>query len=178
NCDAAGASKRKSMMQSLAALMPLHSYGSCLHNRDEPPVVPGCAPSDRACRKQGVLRRYKFYLAFENDVVEDYVSEKVFDGLLGGTLPVYRGAESVDKLMPSDSRPAIVKISDFGDDMEKLAAHLLRLAGDEEEYNKYFEWKEEDSVERFQAVLDMTAYKYTSLCRICERVQRDKEAGL
>lgn len=39
----------------------------------------------RAVNKQRVLSRYKFYLAFENNVIRDYVSEKVFDGLLSGT---------------------------------------------------------------------------------------------
>lgn len=38
----------------------------------------------RAVNKQRVLSRYKFYLAFENNVIRDYVSEKVFDGLLAG----------------------------------------------------------------------------------------------
>ncbi|GMI43906.1 hypothetical protein TrCOL_g196 [Triparma columacea] len=173
NCNAAGAGKRQTMMQELSKYMPLHSYGSCMHNHEEP-SMPGCKAGDRACNKQKVLRRYKFYLSFENDVIKDYVSEKVFDGLLGGTLPVYRGAESIDMFMPSDRSKAVVKMSDFGDDMKALAEYLLELADNEEEYNKYFEWKKEVALDRFQGVLDMTAYKYTSLCRICEKVHNDK----
>jgi CRISPR/Cas system CSM-associated protein Csm3 (group 7 of RAMP superfamily) len=76
--------------------------------------------------------------------------------------------------MPSDRSKAVVKMTDFGDDMKALAEYLLELADNEEEYNKYFEWKKEVALDRFQGVLDMTAYKYTSLCRICEKVHNDK----
>ena len=42
-----------------------------------------------------VLSHYKFYLAFENLAVPDYVSEKVFEGLFAGALPVYRGTNAI-----------------------------------------------------------------------------------
>ncbi|GMH81140.1 hypothetical protein TrVE_jg8653 [Triparma verrucosa] len=167
--EATGAEKRLAMMKELAKHIPVHSYGSCMNNRHEPKL------SDiRATNKQMILRRYKFYLSFENKIVDDYVSEKVFDGLLGGTLPVYRGAESVDKFMPSRTTPAVVKISDFGDDMKALSEYLLKLANDEQEYNKFFQWKTEESSDRFQSMLDMSAYKFTSLCRICQKVFEDQ----
>jgi negative regulator of replication initiation len=61
----------------------VHSYGTCLHNRDEP--SPQQIPDDprwpaiaqRRARKIKVLSHYKFYLAFENAPIDDYVSEKV-----------------------------------------------------------------------------------------------------
>ncbi|GMH84241.1 hypothetical protein TL16_g09863 [Triparma laevis f. inornata] len=169
NCRAAGAEKRLAMMEELSKYMPVHSYGSCLNNKQEPKL------SDvKATNKQMILQRYKFYLSFENNIIKDYVSEKVFDGLLAGSLPVYRGAESIDKFMPSETTPAVIKMSDFGDDMKALSDYLLKLANDESEYNKYFQWKTEDSNDRFQSVLDMTAYKYTSLCRICQKVLEDR----
>eukprot|EP00519_Triparma_laevis_P009544 CAMPEP_0182498912 /NCGR_PEP_ID=MMETSP1321-20130603/6956_1 /TAXON_ID=91990 /ORGANISM="Bolidomonas sp., Strain RCC1657" /LENGTH=430 /DNA_ID=CAMNT_0024703025 /DNA_START=104 /DNA_END=1396 /DNA_ORIENTATION=+ len=172
NCRAAGAETRLAMMEELSKYMPVHSYGSCMNNKKEPHL------SDvKAENKQRVLQRYKFYLSFENKIIKDYVSEKVFDGLLGGTLPVYRGAESIDKFMPSETTPAVVKMSDFEDDMKALSQHLLKLANDETEYNKYFQWKTEASQNRFQSVLDMTAYKYTSLCRICAKVLEDRGAS-
>ena len=53
-----------------------------MHNRDEPvmkddPSWPEVA--QRRARKVKVLSHYKFYLAFENSPVDDYVSEKVLD---------------------------------------------------------------------------------------------------
>ena len=61
----------------------VHSYGKCLNNRAEPgtDVIPEDprwpAVAQRRARKIKILSQYKFYLAFENAPVEDYVSEKV-----------------------------------------------------------------------------------------------------
>ena len=58
----------------------MHSYGSCLNNRQEPAIPEDPrwpAVAQRRARKIQVLSRYKFYLAFENAPIRDYVSEKV-----------------------------------------------------------------------------------------------------
>lgn len=113
------------------------------------------------------------YLAFENSAIKDYVSEKVFDGILAGTVPVYFGAPTVDKLLPSPS--AIVKISDFPGPRE-LAAYLTNVGRDKEKYESLLAWKNNPrstEVDAFQEVIDSTGYKYTSLCRICEKLAMD-----
>lgn len=110
------------------------------------------------------------YLAFENSAIKDYVSEKVFDGILAGTVPVYFGAPTVDKLLPNPS--AIIKISDFPGPRE-LAAHLSSIGKDQEKYENLLAWKHNPSktkIDAFQKVIDSTGYKYTSLCRICEKL--------
>ena len=151
----------------LSKYIPVHNYGKCLKNRDEPDM--GKKKGDRAANKQAVLQRYKFYLAFENNKIKDYVSEKVFDGLLGGTLPVYYGAESIDEFMPAGGeKKAVIKMDDF-ENIESLAKFLNELAVDESRYNEYFQWKNDPWSEKFQSIIDMTAYKYTSLCRFCQR---------
>lgn len=63
--------------------LQIHSYGKCLNNRAEPdsksipddPRWPAIA--QRRARKIKILSNYKFYLAFENAPIQDYVSEKV-----------------------------------------------------------------------------------------------------
>ena len=106
----------------------------------------------------------------ENAVVKDYVSEKVFDALLAGALPLYDGAPRVDRLLPDEG--AILRTADFPD-ASALAATLRRLAAGPEP--EHFRWRERaDRVPAFQRVLDMSAHKYTALCRVCERLQADK----
>jgi len=81
NCGAAGAEGRYQYVEKLMKLITIHSYGKCFKNRDEPgfkndPAWPPIA--QRRAKKIKVLSRYKFYLAFENLAVPDYVSEKVY----------------------------------------------------------------------------------------------------
>jgi hypothetical protein len=48
-----------------------------------------------------VLGRYQFNFAFENSIEDGYVTEKVFDALVSGTVPVYLGdAAHLKKLLP------------------------------------------------------------------------------
>ena len=49
-------------------------------------------------------RNYKFYLAFENSICPDYVTEKFFNTLLFSTVPiVYGGADYVANGAPPNS---------------------------------------------------------------------------
>lgn len=168
NCRNAGASDRLAFLGRLMNSYTTHSYGRCLHNKDEPPLQKG---HDRGEAKRNVIARHKFYLAFENDIQsKDYVSEKIYDAFLAGTLPVYRGTRTVDKLVPSPR--SLVHAADFEDNPEQLGRHLAYLARNRTAYEAYFDWRKPPfdtpaTRAQFQKILDMTAYKYTALCRIC-----------
>jgi hypothetical protein len=148
----------------------VHSYGRCLKNRDEPPRG-NRSPNEN---KRFVLSQYKWYLAFENNVIKDYVSEKVFDGILAGTVPVYQGAPTVAKLLPSAD--AVVQVGNFQSPKE-LAAYLKEVGSDRTKYEALLEWKShatQSKLDAFQEVIDMTGYKFTSLCRICHKLSLDE----
>lgn len=168
NCRNAGAQDRLDFLKRLMNQYPVHSYGRCLHNKNEPAAEKG---QQRGESKRRTLANYKFYLAFENDgSSKDYVSEKVYDAILAGTLPVYRGTETVKKLLPAPD--AVVHVADFDDDPLRVARHLQYLTRNQSAYNSYFRWREKPRDQpavraSFQTILDMTAYKYTALCRIC-----------
>lgn len=51
--------------------------------------------------KYEVLSRYQFCLCFENMAMTGYVTEKLFDCLYVGTIPVYWGAPDIAELIPS-----------------------------------------------------------------------------
>jgi hypothetical protein len=51
--------------------------------------------------KLATLTRYKFTLAIENTRFRGYISEKLFDCFLAGTIPVYDGAPDVSSYVPS-----------------------------------------------------------------------------
>ena len=52
--------------------------------------------------KYETLSNYQFSLCFENMAMEGYVTEKIFDCLYAGTIPLYLGAPNIDSLIPSD----------------------------------------------------------------------------
>ncbi|WP_374334978.1 glycosyltransferase family 10 domain-containing protein [Leeia sp.] len=54
-----------------------------------------------ACEsKYTVLGGYDFALCFENMTMQGYVTEKIFDCLYAGTIPVYLGASDIASLIP------------------------------------------------------------------------------
>jgi hypothetical protein len=80
----------------------------------------------------------------------------------------------VDHLLPGDT-PSVIKIGEISGGPAQLAAQLRHLAANKTAYESYFQWKRAphnnaDSQARFQRILDMTAYKYTALCRVCHHL--------
>merc|ERR1712070_99034 len=127
--------------------MPVDSYGKCLHNKDEPPKGK-LSPNEN---KRKVLSQYKWYLAFENNIIKDYVSEKVFDGILAGVVPVYYGAPTVKNVLPGPN-PGVVEVSDFASPKD-LAEFLMAIGKDQAKYEAYLGWKINKSqadVDKFQ----------------------------
>lgn len=50
--------------------------------------------------KYDVLSRYNFALCFENMAMKGYITEKIFDCLYAGTIPLYLGAKDIADLIP------------------------------------------------------------------------------
>jgi hypothetical protein len=173
-------SYRFDFVEKLSKLVPLHSYGACLKNMDEGPNQQGLNQFQRDDNKVALLQKYVFNLALENSKCGDYVSEKIWQSLAAGAIPVYLGTASVDKYIPH--RDCIIRLSDF-DSVSALAAYLLEL------WEKPF-LREKHTMCRFDreasfthkegygAILRRSWYhhKKTSLmCLLCEGVAELKE---
>lgn len=66
---------------------------------------------------------YRFNLAFENwQGDRGYVTDRIFDGFHAGTVPVYRGDESVETVFPPNSFVDARKFREEGQLLEFLAA--------------------------------------------------------
>ncbi|XP_054776734.1 glycoprotein 3-alpha-L-fucosyltransferase A-like isoform X2 [Prosopis cineraria] len=141
-------------LQALEALEKLNvkidSYGGCHRNRDE------------RVDKVEALKRYKFSLAFENSNVEDYVTEKFFQSLVAGSIPVVVGAPNIQDFAPSPG--SILHIKKLTD-VESVAKSMKTLAENPEAYAQYLRWKYEGPSDSFKALLDMAVVH--SSCRLC-----------
>ena len=101
-------------------------------------------------------RQYKFYLAFENTVCEDYVTEKAFRTLTRNIVPIVMGGVNYTNILPPHS---FIDVTDF-QSPEHLAAHLHFLVENDEEYLKYFHWKKDYTIK--------TIGIHEPFCKLCE----------
>jgi hypothetical protein len=141
------------------------SYGSDLRNR----VLDG--PDLGRMTKLAVVSRYSFCLALENSIAPDYVTEKIFDAFLAGSVPVYRGAPNVAEFTPGPH--SYVDANDFAGPAE-LAAYLKHLAADEAAYRAYFAWREDPDPRFLDAVARAAEPRYARLARRVAALQEQK----
>jgi alpha-1,3-fucosyltransferase 10 len=132
------------------------SYGAVLRNRA---LTEGDRGRDT---RLATFARYKFTLALENSIAPDYVTEKFFEPLMAGSVPVYLGAPNADDFAPGDR--CFVDASHF-DGPAALAAHLNRLDRDAGAYAEYHVWRRRGLRPRFRAFLD--SLRESAFCRLC-----------
>ncbi|XP_001369501.3 3-galactosyl-N-acetylglucosaminide 4-alpha-L-fucosyltransferase FUT3 [Monodelphis domestica] len=92
-------------------------------------------------RQQIILSKYKFYLAFENSLHQDYITEKLWkNALKAWAIPVVYGPprHNYERFLPSD---AFIHVDDFKKPQE-LATYIMKLNTDEKGYLAYFQWRE------------------------------------
>lgn len=128
----------------------IDSYGGCHRNRDG------------NVNKVEALKRYKFSLAFENSNEEDYVTEKFFQSLVAGSVPVVVGAPNIQDFAPAPG--AILHIKELKD-INSVAKTMKHLAENPIAYNESLRWKYDGPSDSFKALVDMAAVH--SSCRLC-----------
>ncbi|XP_050002796.1 alpha-(1,3)-fucosyltransferase 10 isoform X1 [Alexandromys fortis] len=182
-------SDRDSYVRELMAYIEVDSYGECLRNKELPQQLKNPASMD-ADGFYRIIAQYKFILAFENAVCDDYITEKFWRPLKLGVVPVYFGSPTIADWLPSN-RSAIL-VSEFSHPRE-LANFIRQLDYDDRSYEAYVEWKLKGEIsnqrlltalrERKWGVQDITQDNYidTFECMVCHRVwenSRLQEQGL
>ena len=124
-------SGRTEYARELMRYIPIDCYGRAFPNRS-------LAEDSGRETKLTTISRYRFDLAFENSISRDYLSEKFFDSLAAGCVPVYRGAPNIEEFAPGDH--CFINAADFHGPRE-LAEFLLHLTHHPAEYEAYFAWK-------------------------------------
>nr|Q6NTZ6.2 RecName: Full=Alpha-(1,3)-fucosyltransferase 10; AltName: Full=Fucosyltransferase X; Short=Fuc-TX; Short=FucT-X; AltName: Full=Galactoside 3-L-fucosyltransferase 10; Short=Fucosyltransferase 10 [Xenopus laevis] len=181
-------SDRDTYVQELMKYIAVDSYGECLHNKDLPQQVNNPSFMDDS-QFHHILGQYKFILAFENAVCEDYITEKLWRPLKLGAVPVYFGAPNVEDWLPSNKSAIIVSRFSHPKD---LAAYIKKLDKNDTLYMQFIEWKLHGNInnkrlvsaitERKWGVQDVTQDNYIDAfeCMVCKRVcenVRLKEQG-
>lgn len=178
-------SGRDAYISELEKHMPVARMGMCNHNVDLPcdqkpkkerfnvtepcPLGPDATEKQRDRVVTAHLMQYKFHLSFERVRCEGYVSEKVFNPLALGVVPVYLGSPLVDKLAISTTSPWVINAHHFGGPRE-LAEYLLHLDRNPAEYLKYLAWRDDDSLINptyTELSRSWSVPRSTRMCQVC-----------
>lgn len=131
-------SERMELALSLKKHVQVDIYGKC------------GMPCPGNCKGQ-LSHDYFFYLAFENSLAVDYVSEKPYEVLGRGAIPIVFGGADYAKFLPPKS---YINAQDFNTTKE-LSAFLTNLSQDTEEYLSYFWWQRHYHVRTGQGYVDL-----------------------
>lgn len=140
-------SRREKLVKEIMDLgiIQVDSYGRCLRNyngkwvyKSNRTLIPG---NDRITHKIPVFSRYKFCIAMENAIVTDYHSEKLWEALASGCVPIYFGDTSVETVLPVSRHDMYIDVRDFEQNMTKLSLYLQSLLQDDTKYKSLLLWK-------------------------------------
>jgi hypothetical protein len=120
-----GTPERRALFESIARYRPVTSPGRFLNNT-QAPELSARYDLDWRSSKLDYQRRFRFTIAAENEAFPGYTTEKLWDALVAGTIPIYWGnprvAEDVDPR-------AFIDCAAFPD-FDAVAAHVRRVDED------------------------------------------------
>ena len=76
---------------------------------------------------------YRFSIAFENDIVDGWVTEKIINSFLAGCIPIYDGTDDIYKYFNKNS---FINAKDF-ESLEELAEYVVCVDLNPKIYNSY-----------------------------------------
>ena len=152
--DCTATSQRSDYVALLQRHIQVDVYGKCGNLT--------CLPKfSAACER--LLRSYKFYLAFENSLCPEYITEKVWQRLRDGVVvPIVLGGAEYEKYLPKHS---YIDIRDFSSPRH-LADYLKVLDKNDTLYNEYFLWRKDYTCHTGTPGL-------TSHCNICRHANEN-----
>ena len=139
-------SRREKYVQELQKHIAVDIYGSCQGGSK-------CPRGDKCDRM--LQTDYKFYLAFENSLCRDYVTEKFYKCLANSVVPVVYGGANYSALAPEKS---FIDVHDFAS-AQHLADYLIYLDANQTAYEEYFQWRKSPKEPA-----------YSAWCRLCEKL--------
>jgi len=112
--------------------------GRCMNNM---PPISNKSPRESRVSKNWVktkldfIKNYKFTIAFENDIKNGWVTEKLTHPLLVNSIPIYIGTENVKK---DFNTKCFINYADFKNTKEFIK-HIIEVDNNDELYKKYLD---------------------------------------
>lgn len=143
-------SKREVYVKALQQYIKIDIFGRC--------GTFECNRADDVSCFKMVEKNYYFYLAFENSLCVDYVTEKAFKFLQYDVVPVVYGHVDYSTILPPGS---YIDVRDFSSPKE-LARYLQAVSEDPEWYASFFKWKSYFTIE-------IRPERFT-ICELCKKL--------
>lgn len=124
--------ERNLFFQMLSEYKKVDSVGS-LYNNTAAYGLAMRQDSDWQASKIEFIRHYKFTIAFENKSAPGYVTEKISDALMAGSVPIYWGSQSIAEDFNSE---AFINCHDFSN-FEAVIRHIIEVDNDDTLYRGY-----------------------------------------
>ena len=146
-------SMREHYVRKMQSVMDVDILGGC----GLPPPCPKRSDDVAQCFDDHAMK-YKYYLAFENTLVEDYVTEKVFRWYNNDIIVVVRGGSNYSRILPPGT---FVDAGDFASPVD-LGNYLQLLARDKKRYTDILKKKDNFySTDKFAPAKEAN-------CKLCE----------
>ncbi|XP_029963873.1 alpha-(1,3)-fucosyltransferase 9-like [Salarias fasciatus] len=110
-----------------------------------------------------LIKQYRFYLAFENSQHTDYITEKLWNAVRGGAIPVVLGPsrKNYERFLPPE---AFIHVDDFPT-AQDLAQYLLKVKDSPSLIEKHLSWRKNYSLYRSSWCTD----HYCTACMAAKR---------
>lgn len=171
--------ERDSYVRELMKYQLIDSYGYCLNNKPLPAEFKGdymqIFEDDKFLK---FVARYKFVIAIESGVCDDYVTEKLWRAIHVGVVPIYFGSPSIRDWLPNEK--SAILLQDFPTP-KLLSRHIDQLMQDDEMYETYLEHKTKGIITNMKLDYEMKTRPYQNdrdklfhefECFMCKKVHQ------
>lgn len=185
NCDTL--TERDKFVKYLISLQRIDSYGRCLKNRALPFGLLG-HDKQYSSDFEGenflkFVAKYKFLIAIESGVCDDYITEKFWRAIHVGVVPIYFGSSTIRDWLPNEK--SAILIEDFPTP-KLLLTYIDNLMQDDNLYEQHLEHKIKGKISNRRLVEELQARPYQTdhkkrhdkfVCFLCEKLY-EKEKGV
>ncbi|XP_026752744.2 alpha-(1,3)-fucosyltransferase 10 [Galleria mellonella] len=183
--DCETSTERDKYVKELMKFIQVDSYGACLNNK----VIPQKFKHDYLNNLNDpefldFTARYKFVIAIENGVCDDYITEKFWRAIKVGTVPIYFGSPTIRDWLPNNKSAILIK--DFPTP-KAMSEYLQLLLKNDKLYEEYLEHKIKGTITNKRLHKELRARPYqndalktaeTLECLVCKKLheknKRDK----
>lgn len=178
--------QRDEYVKELMKYQRIDSYGACLNNKPLPDHLQKINDNyinnlyDESFLK--FMARYKFVLAIENGVCDDYVSEKFWRAIHVGVVPIYFGAPTIRDWLPNNKSALL--LDDFPS-LHLLSARINTLMRDDALYEEYLQHKTKALISNQRIIDEIKARPHQTddpakdrvfMCFLCKKLHQKEKS--